>query len=176
MEPINVPYAPCQPYFTYTLRSRREVNTRDAANARQFEHWQTDAPHMENNRPDPHAPPILNDMNPTNSRTLDSKPYFQNATLKAGRDGFDNNPYFDGYSPVFDPRNAVRELRATVFEDRFDRGIKESQKLLARSFTSQWLDADYVEESNIATLKAYEALKPKMNEMEKNFQKNKSSK
>jgi hypothetical protein len=171
MEPIHLPYKPCQPYFTYNLRSRREVNTRDAANVRQFEHWQTDGPAMQNDRPDVLAQPILNDMNPTNSRSLDSKLYFQNATMKAGQDSFTKNSYFEGYAPEYDPRNAIRELRSAVFEDRFDRGIKESKKLLARNFTSQWLDPDYVEENNLATLKAYESLKPQMNIMEKDFHK-----
>ena len=42
---------------------------------------------------------------------------------------------------------------------------------MARNFTSQWLDPDYVEENNLATLKAYESLKPQMDVMEKDFHK-----
>ena len=175
MEPIQTPYEPCQPYFSYNLRSRREVNARDSANARQFEHWQTDAPAMQNDRPDVNGQPILNDMNPTNSRTLDSKPYFQNATMKAGQDSFTQNPYFQGYAPAFDPRNAIREVRSAVFEDRFDRGVKESKALLARNFTSAWLDPDYVKDNNLNTLRAYESLKPTMDDMEKTFRESKAS-
>lgn len=171
MEPFPVPYTPCQPYFSYNLRSRREINTRDAANIRQFEHWQTDGPVLQNDRPDLNGQPILNDMNPTNSRSLDSKNYFQNPTLKAGQDSFTKNPYFEGYAPAFDPRNAVREVRSAVFEDRFDRGVKESKKLLARNFTTPWNDSNYIEEHNLASLRAYESLKPKMDDMSKDFHK-----
>jgi hypothetical protein len=141
------------------------MNTRDAANIRQFEHWQTDGPHLETNRPDLSGSRILNDMNPTNSRTLDSKPYFQNQTLKAGQDSFTQNPYFEGYAPAFDPRNAIREVRSAVFEDRFDRGVKESQRLLGRSFTSAWAEPDK------GTIQAYESLKPKMDDVSQSYRK-----
>lgn len=161
MEPIPAVYSPEMSFLSMNIRSRREINTRDAANIRQFEHWQTDAPYLQNDRPDLNGPKILNDMNPTNSRKLDSKPYFQNPTLAAGNDGFTKNPYFEGYAPSFDPRNAVRELRSAVFEDRFDRGIMESKRLLGRNFTNTWEQQDWVQKNNLDTLRAYEDLKPK---------------
>ena len=108
-------------------------------------------------------------MNPTNSRSLDSKQYFQNQTMKAGEDSFSRNPYFEGYAPVFDPRNAIREVRSAIFEDRFDSGLKESKRLLARNFTNTWEKEGWVKENNLDTLNAYESLKPQMNQMEKNF-------
>ena len=151
------------PYFSMNIRSRREMNTRDAANIRQFEHWQTDGPSLQTDRPDLSGSRILNDMNPTNSRTLDSKPYFQNQTMKAGQDSFTQNPYFEGYSPAFDPRNAIREVRSAVFEDRFDRGVKESQRLLGRSFTTAWAIPDKT------ALEAYESLKPRLDTIEKTY-------
>ena len=89
--------------------------------------------------------------------------------MKAGQDSFSENPYFQGYSPVFDPRNAVREVRSAIFEDRFDRGVKESKRLLARSFTNTWEPPDWIQSQNLDTLNAYESLKPQMNSMEKNF-------
>lgn len=171
MEPIPTNYDPSALFFTYNLRSRREVNAREAANVRQFEHWQTDYPYLQQDRPDVNGQPILNDMNPTDSRKLDGKQYFQNATLTAGKDGFDKNPYFEGYAPVFDSRNAVRELRSAVFEDHFDRGIKESRRLLSRNFTTPWNPEDYIEQQNLTTLKAYESLKPKMDDITRDFRK-----
>lgn len=154
------------------VRSRREINTRDAANIRQFEHWQTDAPYLQMDRPDLSGAKILSDMNPTNSRKLDGKQYLQNRPLKAGQDTFTNNPYFQGYAPEYDSRNAVRELRSAIYEDRFDKGVRESKYLLGRTFTSQWLAADYVADNNLNTLNslvAYEELKPQMDNIAQNF-------
>lgn len=157
---------------TSRLQVRREMSTRDAANIRQFEHWQTDGPSMQLDRPDVNGQPVFLDMNPTNSRSLDSKNYFQNQTYIPGKDGFSQNPYYRDYPPAYDPRNAVREVRSAVFEDRFDRGLRESQQLLARSFTTAWLPENYVEKNNLNTLKslvAYEDLKPRMDNVDKQY-------
>ncbi len=154
------------------VRSRREMSTRDAANIRQFEHWQTDAPYLQMDRPDLSGAKILSDMNPTNSRKLDGKQYLQNRPLKAGQDSFTKNPYFEGYAPEYDSRNAVRELRSAIYEDRFDKGVRESKYLLGRTFTSQWLEPTYVQENNLDTLnslEAYEQLKPQMDNIAQNF-------
>jgi hypothetical protein len=154
------------------VRSRRELNTRDAANIRQFEHWQTDAPYLQMDRPDLNNTPILSDMNPINSRTTNGQNYLQNRPIKAGQDSFQNNPYFDGYAPQWDPRNAVRELRSAIYEDRFDKGLRESQTLLTRSFQNRWVDPSTVETKNLTTLNsliAYEQLKPQMDDITRTF-------
>ena len=172
MEPIPSRYTPQTSFLSMNVRSRRELSTRDAANIRQFEHWQTDAPYLQMDRPDLSGATILSDMNPTNSRKLDGKQYMQNAQMKAGQDSFTNNPYFRGYAPEYDSRNAVRELRSAIYEDRFDKGVRESKYLLGRTFTSQWLEPTYVEDNNLATLnslEAYEQLKPQMDNIEKSF-------
>lgn len=169
MEPLPFTYAPVNTFFSMNVRSRRELSTRDAANIRQFEHWQTDAPYLQMDRPDLNGPKILGDMNPINSRSTDSKLYFQNQMFKAGQDQFTKNPYFEGYAPEYDSRNAIREVRSVVFEDRFDKGIKESKRLLARSFTTTWEPKDFVEKNNLDSLKAYEELKPKMDDISKTF-------
>lgn len=118
---------------------RKEANTRDTVNARQFEHWQTDAPHMEYNRPDVLAQPVHNDMNPINTRTVNNTLYFQNQTYEIPnrnkKDDFSSNPYFKGFAPTFDPRNTIREYKSVVFEDKFDKGVAESKKILRRSYT-----------------------------------------
>ena len=172
MEPIPAYYTPEMSFLSMNIRSRREMNTRDAANIRQFEHWQTDAPYLQMDRPDMSGARILSDMNPTNSRSVDSKPYLQNRPMKAGQDSFTKNPYFEGYAPQYDSRNAVRELRSVIYEDNHDKGVKESKQLLGRTFTSQWLAPEYVADNNLDTLnslEAYEQLKPQMDNITKNF-------
>ena len=47
MEPIPAVYTPEQSFLSMNIRSRREMSTRDAANIRQFEHWQTDGPFLQ---------------------------------------------------------------------------------------------------------------------------------
>lgn len=171
---VPFPYASTHDRFTTfrDIRSRREISTRDAANVRQFEHWQTDAPYLQMDRPDVNGAKILSDMNPTNSRTLNGQLYLQNRPMKAGQDNFTNNPYFQGYAPEYDSRNAVRELRSVIYEDRFDKGIRESKQLLGRVFTTDWLDSSYVKDNNLNTLnslEAYEQLKPHMDDISKTF-------
>lgn len=154
------------------VRSRREINTRDAANIRQFEHWQTDAPYLQMDRPDLSGAKILSDMNPTNSRKLNGALFLQNRPMKAGQDSFTKNPYFEGYAPEYDPRNAVRELRSAVYETRFEKGMAESKRLLERSFTTQWLEPTYVQDNNLNTLnslEAYEMLKPQQDDITRSF-------
>jgi hypothetical protein len=172
MEPFPGTYTPQATFFSMNIRSRREMSTRDAANIRQFEHWQTDAPYLQMDRPDLSGAKILSDMNPTNSRKLDGQQYMQSRPLQAGKDTFTNNPYFEGYAPEYDSRNAVRELRSAIYEDRFDKGVRESKYLLGRTFTTQWLAPEYVEEKNLDTLnslEAYEQLKPQMDDIAKTF-------
>jgi hypothetical protein len=172
MEPIPAYYTPETSFLSMNIRSRREMSTRDAANIRQFEHWQTDAPYLQMDRPDLSGAKILSDMNPTNSRKLDGQQYLQNRPLKAGQDSLSKNPYFEGYAPQYDSRNAVRELRSAIYEDRFDKGVRESKYLLGRTFTSQWLEPTYVVDKNLDTLnslEAYEQLKPQMDDIARNF-------
>lgn len=179
MEPFPAVYTPETNFLSMNIRSRREINARDAANIRQFEHWQTDAPYLQMDRPDLNGPRILSDMNPTNSRKLDGKQYLQSKGLKAGQDGFKANPYFADYSPEYDSLNAVRELRSAIYEDRFEKGLFASKRLLERSFTTQWLEPSYVGDNNLATLnslEAYEQLKPQMDDIAQVFRGEKSKK
>lgn len=172
MEPYPATYTPETNFLSMNVRSRREMNARDAANIRQFEHWQTDAPYLQMDRPDLNGARILSDMNPTNSRKLDGKQYLQNRPMKAGQDSFTKNPYFQDYSPEYDSMNAIRELRSAIYEDRFEKGLSESKRLLERSFTTQWVEPTYVADKNLATLNsliAYEELKPKMDDIAQTF-------
>jgi hypothetical protein len=111
------------------------------------------------------------DMNPINSRTTDRN-YIQNQPYEAG-DGskkqLGSNPYFDKFDVQTDPLNVARELRATVYEDKVDRGLLESKRLLNRTYTTRWLPEDNAAKNNLDTLKAYETLMPKFNNMEKTY-------
>jgi hypothetical protein len=68
MQQIPIPFEVTNLKPCFTLRSRREVNTGDAANSRLVEHWQTDAPALLNARRDRRGEEWWNDMNPTPSR------------------------------------------------------------------------------------------------------------
>ena len=162
------------PLPQFSLRSRREVNTHDQVNSLHVEQWQTDGPFLQNDRPDVSGQRYFMDMNPINSRTLDRN-YQQNQPFVAGN-GTSNqlgqNPYFDKFDVVTDPFNVARELRATVYEDKVDRGLLESKRMLTRIYTTRWLPEGYVEKNNLNTLQAYETLRPQFNNMSKTYRKN----
>lgn len=79
------------------------------------------------------------------------------------------NPYFKKYDVAGDSRNIIRELRGAVTEDVTDRGVRESQKLLAREMQSRWLPARYAEDSGLDQLTTLELMRPRMNNMDKNY-------
>lgn len=68
MQPFPIPFEPTNLTPCFTLRSRREVNTFDSVNTRLVEHWQTDAPALQNSRRDVSGTAWWMDMNPTPSR------------------------------------------------------------------------------------------------------------
>lgn len=164
----SMPYIP-PPCFS--LRSRREVNTHDQINSLHVEQWQTDGPFLQNDRPDVSGQRYFMDMNPINSRTLDRN-YQQNQPFVAGN-GTNNqlgqNPYFEKFDVATDPFNVARELRATVYEDKVDRGLLESKRILTRTYTTRWLPEDYVAKNNLNSLQAYEQLRPQFNNMSKTY-------
>jgi hypothetical protein len=162
------------PFFPppcFTLRSRREVNTHDQVNSLHVEQWQTDGPFLQYNRPDTKGQQYFMDMNPINSRTTDRN-YIQNQPYEAGNGSqkqLGTNPYFDKFDVQTDPFNVARELRATVYEDKVDRGLLESKRLLNRTYTTRWLPEDYAAKKNLDSLQAYENLRPQFNNMEKTY-------
>ncbi len=234
------------------LRMRKEVNTYDAVNARQFEHWQTDVPILqggigeefdtrlinavEMNDPEkvraaiksgadvnhvylnrggqtaysvakklqdngtfagsaekreanrqivdmlmragadpsladvrggtPQLNAVAYDMAPKNTRT-DKRDYRQSQPFVANGPSLAMNPYFDRYDPTRDPRNAIRELRAAVYEDKEgDRGIFESQRISARGYMSRYMPEGASEKDLQASLQAYEVMRPKMDNIQ----------
>jgi hypothetical protein len=172
MQPFPIAYQPQVPYPQMVLRVRKEISTRDSTNVRQFEHWQTDGPSLNLDRPDLSGNPIFGDMNPIVSRRVPSQLYRQAPTYTPGRDDFAQNPYFNTYAPAYDPRNAIRELRGTVFEDVADRGVEESKKLLARGFENVWVPTQAIQDKNLTSLRAYEDLKPRFDDPGKDYRKN----
>ena len=99
------------------------------------------------------------DMSPINSRT-DQRDYRQSQPFVAGGPDLAYNPYFDRYDPVTDPRNAVRELRSVVYEDKGgSRGEYESQKLLRRNFENRWICEETIDDNMMDSLMRYEIIK-----------------
>ena len=113
------------------------------------------------------------DMNPINTRTTDRN-YIQNQQYVAGNgesDQLGQNPYFDRFDVVTDPFNVSRELRATVYEEKVDRGLLESKRLLNRTYTTRYVEPDYVAKNSLDTLNSYEDLRPRLNTMDKTYRK-----
>ena len=123
------------PHPQFITRTRREFDTKDSVNARQFEHWQTNGKSGVFNRPDTNKQAPFYDMMPDDSRMSSkshrSQPRFDTS---GGRGG--ENPYFDKYDTTSDARNMTRELKASVYEDKNTGYLKESEKLLQRNFDS----------------------------------------
>ena len=128
-------------------RTRREVDPKDAINARHFENWQTRGAYGVMNRPDLGKQAPLFDMAPNDSRmsgqSFRAQPRFDADSFKGGQ-----NAYFDKYDTAADARNMTRELRASVYEDKRTGYTEESQVLLKRNVESRFLPVDLKEQTN----------------------------
>jgi len=156
-------YAFPQPQFI--TRTRRETDTYDTINARQFEHWQTDGKFGYNDRPDVNKQAPFYDMLPNDSR-MNNRSYRSQPRFDASGDRGGQNPYFDKYDTAFDARNMARELRASVYEDKNSTDSNESNKLLQRNFDSRWLNPMVA----IQQAAAAEELRPKMDDIRMFYQ------
>ena len=104
------------------------------------------------------------DMSPISSRT-DLRDYRQSQPFVAGGPDLAYNPYFDRYDPVSDPRNAIRELRSVVYEDKGgSRGEEESQKKLKRQFENRWVPEELITDDLMDTFLRYETVLPSINQ------------
>jgi len=148
------------PLPTFITRTRRETNTIDTVNARQFEHWQTNGKYGTNNRPDVNRQAPFYDMLPNNSRSSDKNHRSQPRYDVDGSKGVQNS-YFDKYDTTFDSRNMARELKASVYEDKNTGYVEESNKLLQRNFDNRWLDPTMAQQQAAAA----EELRPKMDDI-----------
>jgi hypothetical protein len=154
---------PPQPLPQMTLRSRREVSTRDFVNARQYEHWQTDGRYGVNNRADQNSQAAFYDMKP-NSARMDTRSFAQSQPFVAGGDPLGGNPYFGKFDPTSDPRNVARELRGAVYETPADRGLSESKRMLERQFTAAAIPADRSRNNTETMLVARANLMPEIDD------------
>jgi len=147
-----------------SLRSRREVSTRDAANARNYELWQTDGKYGVQNRPDPNSRPPLQDFQSINSRFVSrdykTQPRFDQTQSQGGM-----NPYFDKYDMASDSRNAVRELQSVVYEDKDMEGVTSMKTFLMRSMDNHMFN----EEQLKAMISNVERLKPLRDDYQKDY-------
>lgn len=165
---FNVPEVP---YPEMVIRSRREVDTRDAVNARQFEHWQTDGKSGVNNRPDLNKQAPFHEFKPINSRFVDRE-YRGQLRFDEGGDRLGMNTYFDKYATNSDSRNTIRELRSAVYENKDTEGIKESNRLLTRNFEGRWMPEEASRQMMTSSyILASEELKPKMDDIRKVWRK-----
>jgi hypothetical protein len=155
---------PPVPLPEMVIRSRREVSTRDATNARFYELWQTDGKYSVQNRPDLNAQAPFHEFLPINSRSSEKKfklqPRFEAEGPKLGQ-----NTYFDRYDPSYDSRNAVRELQSTVYEDKSVESIPQNNSFLTRSMAHRWID-----EAEMKKLtEAAEKMRPSMDDYAKSY-------
>jgi hypothetical protein len=150
------------PYPELVIKSRREVNTRDTVNARNFEHWQTDGKYLVQDRPDLSKQTAFQDFLPISSR-MNERNYTNQPRYEATGPKLGNNIYFDKYDVAYDNRNAVRELQAVVYEDKIGEGIRESSKLLRRNFDSRFMPSEDLDKITQARL----VLRPSLDDIRK---------
>lgn len=158
------------PPQSMSIRSRREVSTRDAANARNFELWQTDGKYGIQNRPDPNARAPFHEFMPINSRFVDhnysGQPRYQ--PVVEGASGSTNgNPYFDKYATSYDSRNAVRDTQSAVYEDKDYEHKKNNRTFLTRAMDYHFIDKDEMAKM----VDAAASLKPLRDDFQKDYRK-----
>jgi hypothetical protein len=168
MEHIQIASGPPLVLPQFSIRSRREQPVRDVFNARQYEHWNTDAPGPVQNAPDKGAQAAFSDMNPINTRTV-TRDYRQAQPFVAGGDKLGKNPYFQKFDVATDPRNVVRELQGAVYEYNPPRDQEVSHKLLARNFTNLHVPESQVKKSYEEAIDIYAGMRPKLNDMKAVF-------
>jgi hypothetical protein len=166
------------PMPQFTPRSRREESTRDLHNARNIEIWQASPPIQQGFfRPEPSTTGFggRRDANFYDQAGISTR-YKPPISLPAP--AFDpagpklvGNVFFDQHAPEYDPRNVVRELRGAVKEDKNNRGITESQRLLSRGFSSRYVPEDFAESQQLDSLHAFEMLRPKIDDLNRDYRK-----
>lgn len=141
----------------FVARSRREVATRDFVNANQYEHWQTDGKYGIYGRKDMNAQAAVLDTSPISSRFVE-RDYRSSPRLENDSGGLGMNPYFNKYDVAYDGTNAVRELRAAVYEDKNMESLRESKRLLERNLDNRWMVDG--EAARISALGRWEQMRP----------------
>lgn len=158
------------PPQSMSIRSRREVSTRDAANARNFELWQTDGKYGIYNRPDVNQRAPFHEFLPINSRFVDhnysGQPRYE-PVVEGGSGSTNGNPYFDKYATSYDSRNAVRDTQSAVYEDKDYEHKKNNRTFLTRAMDYHFIDKE--EMTKMADAAA--SLKPLRDDFQKDYRK-----
>jgi hypothetical protein len=168
MQHIQIHSPPQQFLPQFTLRSRREQPVRDVFNARQYEHWNTDAPGPVQNFPDLAKQNPLYDMNPLSSR-LNSRDYRQAQPFVVDNTTLGKNPYFQKFDIATDPRNVARELQSAVYEYNPPRDMDVSNRMMERNFNSLHVPDTVVKKTYEESIDIYAKMRPKMNDMKAVF-------
>ena len=159
------------------VRIRVEPNSRDAMNSRILEQMPFTA--ARNIVPQDilnATKPLVQDMNPIDSRRgvnsyKQAVEFFPDADTKTGiqpqakePERFMQNPYLQRLDAANEPRQIVRELRSAVTEDNREKYLDLSQKIANRNFSHVLIQGDQVMVQQVTNLKAYELLKPKLDD------------
>ena len=152
------------PPQSMSIRSRRETSTRDTANARNFELWQTDGKYGVQNRPDPNAQAPFHEFLPINSRFVE-RDYRGQPRFDADGPKFGMNSYFNKYDTSSDSRNSVRELQSVVYEDKDTEGIRESRSFMTRSIDNRFINPAELTQLAAAAV----TMRPSRDEIEKDY-------
>jgi hypothetical protein len=168
MQPVPIASGPAMFMPQFNLRSRREQPIKDVLNARQYEHWNTDAPQPTQNHTDTGKQAAFQDMNPINTRTL-TRDYRQAQPYVADGGQLGANPYFQKFDVQSDPRNVAREVQSAVYEYNPPRDQSVSQKLMERNFTNHVVPESVVQTSYEQAVDIYAGMRPKLNNMRATF-------
>lgn len=167
---------------TTGIRIRVEPNSRDAMNSRILEQMPFTA--ARNIVPQDilnATKPLVQDMNPIDSRRgvnsyKQAVEFFPDADTKTGiqpqakePERFMQNPYLQRLDAANEPRQIVRELRSAVTEDNREKYLDLSQKIANRNFSHVLIQGDQVMVQQVTNLKAYELLKPKLDDFSTDY-------
>ena len=159
-----------------------EPNSRDAMNSRILEQMPFTA--ARNIVPQDilnATKPLVQDMNPIDSRRgvnsyKQAVEFFPDADTKTGiqpkakePERFMQNPYLQRLDAANEPRQIVRELRSAVTEDNREKYLDLSQKIANRNFSHVLIQGDQVMVQQVTNLKAYELLKPKLDDFSTDY-------
>ena len=174
---VNISAVPLPQFYP---RSRREENIRDITNVRNLEIQRSSPPIQQGFfRPEPSGsrftigptPRVPHyDQNPMSTRNK--------GPISTPAPAFDptgpklvGNVFFEQYAPEYDPRNAVRELRGSVKDDKATRGEVESKRILSRGFSSRYVPEGFAEQQQLNSLDAFESLRPKIDDLTREYRK-----
>ncbi len=179
---LTDPVATETPAIGSGVRIRVEPNSRDAMNSRILEQMPFTA--ARNIVPQDilnATKPLVQDMNPIDSRRgvnsyKQAVEFFPDADTKTGiqpqakePERFMQNPYLQRLDAANEPRQIVRELRSAVTEDNREKYLDLSQKIANRNFSHVLIQGDQVMVQQVTNLKAYELLKPKLDDFSTDY-------